>query len=482
MKSLPPHRCGGNDFIDYADVEAVRVMSPGPVGLAGLMEQTWDRYGLPLAVTEAHNGCTREEQMRWTLEAWRAAERLRDRGADVRAVTAWALLGSYDWNSLLTENAGHYEAGAFDLRGGEPHSSKPGPNAMTQMLADLSAGKPPHPVAGGLGWWRRDVRLEFQPVGRVAGPLPPQRHFDPEPVSAAPILIAGATGTLGQALARCCHLRGLSYVLTDRRQLPLDNPGAMARTLERHRPWAVINAAGWVRVDEAEADSEGCRLANFIGAVNLAEAAAAIGAHYTAFSSDLVFGGQLDRPYVESDGTRPLNVYGASKVAAERGVLALEGRALMVRTAAFFSPDDPYNFAAYVARRLSAGRPAPAASDIVVTPTYVPDLCHAVLDMVIDGEVGLWHLSNGEAMSWSQFGCAIADALELDRRLIKPTPAAQMGWQAKRPAKVVMASERGHRLPSLAKAIAHYAAVMGEGHIAHPAAAEPGVHQADWVA
>jgi dTDP-4-dehydrorhamnose reductase len=473
----PPHRRGGNDFIDYADVEAVRVMSPGPVGLAGLMEQTWDRYGLPLAVTEAHNGCTREEQMRWTLEAWRAAERLRDRGADVRAVTAWALLGSYDWNSLLTQDAGHYEAGAFDLRGGEPK-----PNAMTHMLADLAGGRTVHPVAGGLGWWRRDVRLEFQPVGRVAGALPPQRHFDSEPVSAAPILIAGASGTLGQALARCCHLRGLSYVLTDRRQLPLDDPEAMARTLERHRPWAVINAAGWVRVDEAETESEACRLANFIGAVNLAEASAAIGAHYTAFSSDLVFGGQLDRPYVESDGVRPLNVYGASKVAAERGVLGLDGPALMVRTAAFFSPDDPFNFAADVVRRLSAGRPVQAAGDVVVTPTYVPDLCHAVLDMVIDGEVGLWHLSNGEAMSWAQFGCAIADALDLDRRLIKATPAAQMGWTAKRPVRVVLASERGVRLPSLAKAIDHYAAVMREGEILLPAAAEPGIQQADWVA
>jgi dTDP-4-dehydrorhamnose reductase len=244
----------------------------------------------------------------------------------------------------------------------------------------------------------------------------------------------------------------------------------------------VINAAGWVRVDEAEADADACRLANFIGAVNLAQAATAIGAHYTAFSSDLVFGGQLDRPYVESDATRPLNVYGASKVAAERGVLALDGRALVVRTAAFFSPDDPYNFAALVARRLGEGRPVQAAADIVVTPTYAPDLCHAVLDMVIDGEVGLWHLSNGEAMSWSQFGCAIADALDLDRRLIRATPAAQMGWRARRPARVVLASERGVRLPSLAKAIEQYAAVAREGQTFHPASAEPGVIQADWVA
>jgi dTDP-4-dehydrorhamnose reductase len=467
----PPDRCGGNDFIPYADVEAVRVMSPGPVGLAGLMDQAWARYGLPLAITESHNGCTREEQMRWTLEAWRAAERLRERGADVRAVTAWALLGSYDWNSLLTVPANHYEPGAFDLRGGVDDPT-PRPNAMTRMLADLASGKPLHPAAGGLGWWRRDVRLEFQPVDRIAGPLPPQRHFDPEPAAAPPILIAGASGTLGQALARCCHLRGLSYVLTDRSQMPLEDPAAIERTLERHRPWAVINAAGWVRVDEAELEPDACRLANLTGAVNLAQAAVAIGAHYTAFSSDLVFGGQLDRPYVESDEPRPLNVYGASKLAAERALIALDDRALVVRTAAFFSPDDPWNFAAVVARRLTAGRAVQAATDCVVSPTYVPHLCHAVLDLVLDGETGLWHLTNGQAVDWAEFGRAIADALDLDTRLIKATPASQMGWLARRPARVPLASERGRRLPTLSTAIDHYAATVSGGQVFHPHAAE----------
>jgi dTDP-4-dehydrorhamnose reductase len=473
----PPHRRGGNDYIPYADVEAVRVMNPPPVGLAGLLEQVWERYGLPLAVTESHNGCTREEQMRWTLEAWRAAERLIARGADVRAVTAWALLGSYDWNSLLTEAAGHYEPGAFDLRSGAPQ-----PNAMTRMLADLANGREPHAVARGQGWWRRDVRLEFQPVSQIANPPPPARHFDPEPAPAAPILIAGATGTLGQALARACRLRGLPYVLTDRRQMPLDDPAAIAAVMALHRPWAVINAAGWVRVDDAELDPDGCRLANTLGAVNLARAALEAGAHYTSFSSDLVFGGQLERAYVESDYTRPLNVYGRTKQEAEKQVLALGGQALMVRTAAFFSADDPYNFAAEVTRQLTAGRTLKAAADLVVTPTYVPDLCHAVLDLVIDGEVGLWHLSNGEPMTWADFGMAIAEAVGLDRRLIRPALGSDFAWRARRPQRTPLATERGRRLPDLAKAIGHYADRVRDSLIAPPAGREERVGQVGWVA
>jgi dTDP-4-dehydrorhamnose reductase len=477
VELYPPERHGGNAFVAYADVEAVRVMNPPPVGLTGLLEQAWERYGLPLAVTESHNGCTREEQMRWTLEAWLGAGRLIARGVDVRAVTSWALLGSYDWNSLLTEAGEHYEPGAFDLRGGGPK-----PNAMTGLLADLAAGREPHQVARGQGWWRRDVRLLFQPTSLLANPPPPPRHFDPEPAPAAPILIAGATGTLGQALARACRLRGLSYVLTDRQQMPLDDPAAIARAMALHRPWAVINAAGWVRVDDAELDPEGCRRSNTVGAVNLARAALEAGAHYTSFSSDLVFGGQLHRPYVESDHTRPLNVYGLSKEAAEANVLALGGQTLMVRTAAFFSAEDPYNFAAEVTRQLTAGRTLRAAADLTVTPTYVPDLCHAVLDLVIDGETGLWHLSNGEALTWADFGQVLAETLGLDRRLIRPVPAAEFAWRARRPQKAPLATERGRRLPDLARAVEHYALITRDTLVAPVAGQDEGTSRVGWVA
>jgi dTDP-4-dehydrorhamnose reductase len=475
VERYPPHRRGGNDFIAFADVEAVRVLNPGPEGLEGLLRQAWARYGLPLAVTESHNGCTREEQMRWTFEAWRAARRLNAEGADVRAVTAWALLGSHDWNSLLTIPAGHYEPGAFDLRGGKPR-----PTAITRILADLAAGREPHVVARGQGWWRRDVRLEYQPVGRVAGPQPVHKGFGETPAPSAPILIAGA-GAIGQALARICRLRGLAYVLTDRRQTPLEDEPALRATLERHRPWAVINAAGWSRIDAAEAQPQACRLANVFGALNLARAAAAMGAHYTGFSSDQVFGGQLERPYREGDALRPLNAHGRSQAEAEALLARLPGPVLIVRTAALFCPDDAGNFGAEVLRLLGAGRPMAAASDIVVSPTYLPDLCQAVLDLVIDAETGLWHLTHGEAMSWAGFGGALAEALDLDPGLIRPTPAAEMGWCARRPARAPLQTERGPRLPALSQAIQQFAGGVVESHILRPAAT-PLADRVGWVA
>ncbi|MDB5426054.1 MAG: dTDP-4-dehydrorhamnose reductase, partial [Phenylobacterium sp.] len=414
----PPERLGGNDFMAFADVEAVRAVLPAPGGLEGVLDEAWARYGRPLAVTESHNGCTREEQVRWIREAWEAAQRLRGRGVDVRAVTAWALLGTYDWNSLLTRQHGHYEVGAFDVR-----SDPPRPTALAAELQRLAGGGEVHPGASGAGWWRRDIRLQFKPVFRTVEAPEPRPEWRTPPAPARPLLIVGATGTLGKALARACEWRGIDYRLTGRGELSLDDEGSIARVLEAAQPWAVVNAAGWVRVDDAEADPAGCMAANAEGAVRLARACRDRGLPFTGFSSDLVFDGRRDRPYVEGDAPSPLNVYGASKARAEAEILGLGGQALMVRTAAFFSPYDPYNFAAQVLRTLAAGQAFAAADDLVVSPTYVPDLVGAVLDLVLDGETGLRHLANDAAVSWADFARQVAGALDLDAGLVQGVPA-----------------------------------------------------------
>jgi dTDP-4-dehydrorhamnose reductase len=224
----------------------------------------------------------------------------------------------------------------------------------------------------------------------------------------------------------------------------------------------VINAAGWVRVDEAEADPAGCRAANATGAVDLARACAERGLPFTGFSSDLVFDGAKLSPYVESDAPGPLGVYGASKAEAEREIAALGGRSLMVRTAAFFSPYDPHNFAAQVVRALANDLEIQAAEDLVVSPTYVPDLVEAVLDLMIDGETGVRHLANTGAVTWAEFARRIAEAADFDPELVRPVPAAAFGWAAARPAQAALATERGIVMPSLDHAVARFAAMISQ--------------------
>lgn len=437
---------GGNSRLAYADVEAVRARPKGIAGHERQLFAAWRRYGLPVALTEVHLGCTREEQMRWLVAAWTGAEAARARGADIRAVTTWALLGSYDWNSLVTEACGYYEPGAFDVRAPAPRRT-----AVAQVVTDLGAGRTPdHPVLQGDGWWQRPDRLVFGPSGRT----PPSRGR----LSGPPLLIVGSRGTLGTAFRRVCERRGLATHLVSRAELDICDPQAVDATIRRVQPWAVMNAAGYVRVDAAESDRDACWRDNVDGAVNLAASCRRHRLPIVTFSSDLVFDGAAGRPYTEDDTPAPLNVYGAAKAEAERRVLDISPEALVIRTSAFFGPWDDHNFAT-VALRTVAGRvPFRAAADYTVSPTYVPDLVNAVLDLLIDGERGIWHLSNDGAVSWFDFGQMLARAAGLSEELIEPCSWRELWQPAARPPCSVLGTVRGQLLPTLAAAIQVYAA------------------------
>ncbi|KEQ52428.1 SDR family oxidoreductase [Sphingobium chlorophenolicum] len=446
LQRYPPHSHGGSESQLYADVEALRVLEPPPQGLEGALREAWARYRIPLAITEVHNGCTREEQMRWAAQAWDMAERLCADDIPVEAVTLWSLLGSSGWNTLLT-GEGAYEPGLWDVSGGAPRAT-----ALLPLAQALSRPQDRPLLAGGAGWWQRPVRIGHPPVTRPA-PMKAHLAVSQPRFSAPPLLICGATGTLGQAMARACALRNIPFLLTSRRDLDLSAPSRMAERIEHIAPWAVVNAAGWVRVDEAEAAPDPCMTVNAQGAIALARVCQDRGIPTLSFSSDLVFDGQKDRPYVEDDPTGPLNRYGLSKAEMERGIGALAGRHLIVRTAAFFSPHDEFNFAADVVRSLAQGGHFVAADDLVVTPTYVPHLVATALDLLIDGEVGLWHLTSGTPLSWSDFARRIAARCGHDPARIRAVPHRSLCWAAERPAYAALATRRGAALPPLAAAL-----------------------------
>ena len=264
------------------------------------------------------------------------------------------------------------------------------------------------------------------------------------------LLITGATGTLGRAFARICEERALPFCLTARDELDICDPGSIHAAIERHRPWAVINAAGFVRTADAERERGACFAWNAEGPVNLARACAEAGIGLATFSSDLVFDGSLGRPYREDDPVSPVGAYGESKAEAERRVLEAMPGALVVRTAAFFGPWDRYNFAFAVVSALSAGETFRADPRVIVSPTWVPDLAHVVLDLVIDGEGGLWHLANRGALSWYDFARAVAEACGFDPDLIEAAPG-------EREAATVLESKRGQLLKPVEEAIADFA-------------------------
>ncbi len=450
MTLYPACHHGGNGKQEYADVEAVRCEIPARHGgPAARLREAWQRYRIPVAITEVHHGCTRDEQLRWFAEVWNAAATVKREGADIMAVTLWALVGNMDWNTLLTRRNGFYEAGAFDKRSEPPRRTAIGRAA--QSLA--KTGRFDHPVLDAEGWWRREGRHYFAPSIRSKSPIlrSPRK-----------LLIAGGTGTLGQGLSRICEHRGLPHVLVSRPDIDITDRESIRAALDGHRPWAVINAAGFVDVARAEEETGACMQINAAGAIALADECASLGIPLVSFSSDLVFDGTLGRPYVEADKVNPTGVYGLSKAKAERGVLNRFPDSLVIRTSAFFGPWDRYNFLHKGLSNAALAEALPASRD-VVSPTYVPDLAHAVLELLIDGENGIWHLANHGSISWYEFARLAVEQAGFDPRLVQADETVHA------PANTALASSRGLLLPSLDSAISRFFEDCPEGFLPVPA-------------
>ncbi len=449
----PTETHGSNGQDRYADVVAARVRVQGADGISKLLMEAWERYHIPLAVTECHNGCTREEQMRWFLEMWRGAYAAREAGVNVLAVTAWALLGSFDWNSLVTREEGHYEPGVYDVR-----SPSPRPTALCSLLKSLPTGDmAEHEVLRIPGWWKRADRLIYGAALDEYGRLAHLSRGNSGQSDARPVLITGGNGTLGHAFTRICDARAIPYRAPSRAELDITSRSSVEQAMERFRPWAVINAAGYVRVDDAEQHFAACFRENATGPRLIAEACAARNLQMLTFSSDLVFDGKKQAPYLESDPLSPLSRYGWSKVEAERVVLETAPDSLVVRTSAFFGPWDRHNFLFAAIKTLESGNTFAAAEDTVISPTYIPDLVNACLDLLIDGESGIWHLSNQGELSWAEFAAKAAERMNINASKLRRCKLAELGLSARRPLYSSLGSERGQIMPTLDNALQRYA-------------------------
>ncbi len=154
----PPQLRGGNGILAYADTEAVRAdIDLSLVGWEPRLREVWHRYKRPMILSEVHLGCdSPAESVRWLMEAWRAARTLRSEHIPVQAVTAWALFGLVDWDTMLRERRGRFEAGALDARDGPPR-----PTLLAAAIASLARhGEFADPCLSEPGWWRRSDRIQ----------------------------------------------------------------------------------------------------------------------------------------------------------------------------------------------------------------------------------------------------------------------------------------------------------------------------------
>lgn len=445
-----PESCrGGNGRERYADVAAVRVRAEGLVGLSGLLFELARRHPRPIAITEIQLACTRDEQWRWLAENWRSAEAARAEGVDVRALTAWALLGAYDWDSLLLKPVGNYEPGVFDVR-----SPLPRPTVLADAVKAINTtGRCEHPALSGPGWWRRPMRLEYPAVSapRTGGGTA-LSHEDPSLFHGPPLLVVGARGRIARTFERMCLQRGLRAVLLARDELDVTDPIAVELALRRHAAWAVVNAGGYGCVDHPFRDEARCFRENTLAAEVLARACAERGVKLVTFSTDFVFDGSKREAYTESDSPAPFSVYGRSKLEAERRVSREHPEALIVRTSTLFGPWDATNFVAETLRRFKE-HGGVVAPEHVVSPTYLPDLVNATLDLLIDGENGLWHIANAGHVTCADWARGIAKFAGFRAEHVRSgneTPSTA------RPHFSALSSERGVLLQSWQHALERY--------------------------
>jgi dTDP-4-dehydrorhamnose reductase len=246
-------------------------------------------------------------------------------------------------------------------------------------------------------------------------------HEGPDPLGARRrILITGAGGQLGTALARVFP----EAAARTREELDVTEPFAFDASL-------VLHAAAWTNVDGAESDPGGAERVNVVGTRNVA----ALGAPVVLYSTDYVFDGEKREPYVESDPTAPLGVYGRTKLAAEQEV----EDGWIVRTSWLFGPTG-HNFVRTMLRLGAERDEVRVVADQRGSPTYVGHLAAATCEL-LDRPGGVWHLAADGECTWAEFAEAIFAEAGIECRVV-PITTEEFGAPAPRPAYSVLRSER----------------------------------------
>ncbi len=250
------------------------------------------------------------------------------------------------------------------------------------------------------------------------------------------VLVTGAAGQLGHDLVATCAASGDDVHAVDRAALDVGDRDRVASVVADVAPDVVVNGAAWTAVDACESDPERAMRDNGDAVRWLREACDAAGAHLVQISTDYVFDGTLDRPYVETDETNPQSVYGRSKRVGE---VAAGERSTIVRTS-WVCGAAGGNMVKTVLR-VSAERDSLSfVDDQRGCPTFTADLAPLVRRLAAERRPGVFHATNQGAVSWYEFVRDIVAAAGRDPDMVHPISTADLDppRPAPRPANSVL--------------------------------------------
>jgi dTDP-4-dehydrorhamnose reductase len=219
------------------------------------------------------------------------------------------------------------------------------------------------------------------------------------------ILLTGATGQVGWELRRTLAPLG-EVKFFDRFGLDLADTPPLVATVRALQPEVIVNAAAYTAVDKAESERDLAFAVNATAPRVLAEEAKRIGALLVHYSTDYVFDGEKDSPYVEDDPTHPLSVYGESKLAGEQAIERSGCRHLTLRTSWVYGPRGRNFYLTML--RLAKERPElKVVDDQVGAPTSSLEIARATAALLAKGAHGLYHMSAAGETTWCGFARAI---------------------------------------------------------------------------
>ena len=276
------------------------------------------------------------------------------------------------------------------------------------------------------------------------------------------VLVTGVKGQLGYDIVNECQSRGIEAIGVDIDEMDITNADQVDTVVKDADVDAVIHCAAWTAVDLAEDQVEICRKVNRDGTANIASVCKELNIPMMYFSTDYVFDGQGEEPWMEDAVRQPLNVYGQTKYEGELEVEKLE-KHFIIRISWVFGVNGQ-NFIKTMLRLGKERGAVSVVSDQVGSPTYSFDLAKLCVDMIQTNKYGIYHATNQGYCSWYEFACQIFKDAGMDVA-VTPVDSTMFPTKAVRPKNSRMNQTKldkngFERLPEWKDALKRYLAVI----------------------
>lgn len=279
------------------------------------------------------------------------------------------------------------------------------------------------------------------------------------------VFVTGVRGQLGYDVVNELEKRGLEAIGVDIQEMDITDADSVNHVIGEATPDAVIHCAAYTAVDAAEDNVEICRRVNAEGTQNIANVCKRLDIPMIYISTDYVFDGQGERPWLPDDERAPLNVYGQTKYEGELAVQNTLDKYFIVRIAWVFG----LNGKNFVKTMLNMGKTRDhltVVNDQFGSPTYTYDLARLLVDMILTDKYGIYHATNEGICTWYEFACEIfrQAGISVD---VAPVTADQYPAKAKRPSNSRMSKDKleengFERLPSWQDALGRYLKEISE--------------------